>query len=173
MNTVSRIAQHLKLFHKILCGTFPFQPMPTKSPLAMMLAIAPKSRNPEGKTGSSTASPDQGGDVMVEEESVEVEAPENSIPIPPGFKIPEGSDGGGLFTTTVEVRQDGDRLVFEKVGGMSLGGAVEEAGEVEEEVEEPDPMTDTGEDVESPALSDYDRKKKESMSAKKAFQGGY
>lgn len=121
----------------------------SKSGLALVLAMGkPKSRNQEGQTGDSIASPDQGGDdmapggEMVEEEVMETSEPDgdegyekdNCIALPPGFKPPDGVEMGQTFDTTVRGKITDRGFEVESIGDMSV--KPEEKPEVEEIEEE-------------------------------------
>jgi len=155
--------------------------MAKKPSLSLMMAVAPASRNSNGVKDSSISSPDQGTsslseaeEPMVEEEQVEQvsEPMENAIMLPPGFKPPEGSEGGGLFSTTVKGRVMGNHLMVESLGDMPIKGGTEEVAE-ETQVEQPDPMADAGENVNSPELSADRKKRAAEKEARDVFQKRY
>lgn len=58
------------------------------------------------------------------------------IPIPPGFKIPQGKKEGDEIEVIAKVRPMGGKLVVDSLDGFELSNAEEEAMEDEETADE-------------------------------------
>lgn len=83
---------------------------------------------------------------VVAEEETEVEvAPKAAkapmgggirIPIPDGFKMPQGKRDGEVIEAIVKLRPMGDHLMLDELNGIKLSNAAEEEAEYEETADE-------------------------------------
>ena len=85
------------------------------------------------------------GEETPEEETMESQAPESqgvAIPLPAGFKAPDGTQEGQEFTTTVTGKIEGGSLVVSAIGDMPVDG-----GQPSDEDGSAEPLDDGGADM--------------------------